>query len=559
MKSMENIVSKSKINYKQKRSRSTDSFQQYLFPDLLSITPKQKLSYETKSKLCLKLKYEKLNTLIYKFGFENAWYSILATHIYNLHKPKFDYLLEQKEFSNATILDEDILDSLSIGEIGTLYEFSLTLINRDKRKQQGQYFTPDDVAQVMAKKALSFPEGKIWVDPCSGVGNLSFWLVNLQKDPEKFLTNQLYLIDKDAFALFIARTLFTLTFQNKSKNLFLDIAPRFIVADFLFSSNLPAFDFAILNPPYVEVEPDNRFETAKARNLYAYFLERVIKLSKGFISISPQTFTHGQRFGSLRQLLLKNMMEISIYCFDNVPDTIFRGIKFGSTNTNKANSTRAAIIVAKAESKSPSFKITPLLRWRTQERPKMLQHIDDYLTNVEPSPDIFPKIQKDLLPLYNEVKRIKKCLRHIVSPHPTRYRLIVPSTPRYFISALRKEVRRSSFRILYFYNKREYDLAYLLLNSSFAYWWWRINDGGMTISEKTLLSLPIPNNIPIDPLLISELEQSELTNRVVKRNAGKDIENVKHNTELVEKIDQRLFPKFAPALGRLHNNSEVSI
>jgi len=556
---MKNIVSKSKLNYKQKRSMSINSFQQCLFPDLLSITPKQKFSHEMKSKLCLKLKYEKLNTLIYKFGFENAWYSILATHIYKLCQPSFDYLLEQKELSNATILDEDILNSLSIGEIGTLYEFSLTLINRDKRKQQGQYFTPDDVAQVMAKKALSFPEGKIWIDPCSGVGNLSFWLVKFQKDPEKFLTNQLYLIDKDAFALFIARTLFTLAFQNKSKNLFLDIAPRFIVADFLFSSNLPAFDFAILNPPYVEVEPDNTFETAKARNLYAYFLERVIKLSKGFISISPQTFTHGQRFRSLRQLLLTNMRDISIYCFDNVPDTIFRGIKFGSTNTNKANSIRAGIIVAKAESKSPSFKITPLLRWRTQERPKMLKHIDDYLTNVEPNPDIFPKIQKDLLPLYNEVKRIKKCLRHIVSPHPTRYRLIVPSTPRYFISALRKEVKRSSFRILYFYNKREYDLAYLLLNSSFAYWWWRINDGGMTISEKTLLSLPIPDNISIDPLFISELKQSELKNRVVKRNAGKDNENVKHNTELVEKIDQRLFPKFASALKCLHNNSDVSV
>jgi hypothetical protein len=253
------------------------------------------------------------------------------------------------------------------------------------------------------------------------------------------------------------------------------------------------------------------------------------------------------------------MKDISIYCFDNVPDTIFRGIKFGSTNTNKVNSTRAAIIVAKAESKFPSFRITPLLRWRAQERPKMLEHIDDYLTNVEPSPDIFPKIQKDLLPLYKDIRKIKKCLANIVSSRQTRYKLIVPSTPRYFISVLRREVRRSSFRILYFYNKQDYDLAYLLLNSSFAYWWWRINDGGMTISEKTLLSLPILDNIPIDPLLISELEQSELTNRVVKRNAGKDNENVKHNTELVEKIDQRLFPKFAPALKRLHNNSEVSI
>lgn len=506
-----------------------------------------------------KIPIQKLNIFIDRFGIKNAWYSILATHIYKLHQPHFDYLLKQKEFSNANIQDSDILNSISIGEIATLYEYSLTYFNKDKRKQEGQYFTPDDIAQVMAKKALSYPGGKIWVDPCAGVGNLSFWLVKLQENPEKFLINQLYLIDKDPLALFIARTLFTLAFQNKSKSLFLDIASRFIVADFLFSANLPAFDFAILNPPYVEVEPDYRFKTAEARNLYAYFLERVIELSKGFVSISPQTFTHGQRYKTLRQLLLTNMKDISIYCFDNVPDTIFRGVKFGSTNTNKVNSIRAGIIVAKTENKSRSFRITPLLRWRTKERTKMLEHIDDYLTSVEPSPEIFPKIQKDFLPLYNEIKKIKKCLAYLVSPRPTQYKLVIPSTPRYFISALRKEVNRSSFRILYFYNKEEYDIAYLLLNSSFAYWWWRINDGGMTISEKTLLSLPIPDSISVDRDLISKLEYSEITNRVVKKNAGKNNENVKHNVELIEEINQKIFPRFTPAFKHLHNNSVITI
>lgn len=553
-------MSKIQPNYRRIKSmKSVDSSQQYLFPDLLPITQKQKFLHKIRDKVYLKSQCEKLNILINKFGFENAWYSILATHIHQLHQPRFNYLLKQKEFSNVIILDSDILDSISIGEIARLYECSLSHLNKDNRKQEGQYFTPDDVAQVMAKRTLSFPSNKVWVDPCSGVGNLSFWLIKLQKDPESFLINQLYLIDKDALALFIARTLFTLAFQNKSKSLFLDIAHRFVVADFLFSSNLPTFDFAILNPPYVEVESDNRFKTAKARNLYAYFLERVIGLSKGFVSITPQTFTHGQRFRTLRQLLLTNMMDITIYCFDNVPDTIFRGVKFGSTNTNKVNSIRAAITVAKAESKSRSFKITPLLRWHTKERPKMLESIDDYLTNVEPSADVFPKIQKELLPLYNEVKKIKKCLAYLVCSHPTQYKLIIPTTPRYFISALRNEVSRSSFRILYFYNKQEYDLAYLLLNSSFVYWWWRINDGGMTISKKTLLTLPIPDNIPVDPVLISKIEQSEIINRVVKKNAGKNNENVKHNAELIEEINQKIFPKFVPAFKRLHNNSVITV
>jgi len=144
-----------------------------------------------------------------------------------------------------------------------------------------------------------------------------------------------------------------------------------------------------------------------------------------------------------------------------------------------------------------------------------------------------------------------------MSPRPTHYRLIVPSTPRYFISALKMPVERSSFRILYFYTERERDIAYLLLNSSYMYWWWRINDGGMTISEKTLLTLPVFDGIPINRKLVSKIEQSEKINLVVKRNAGKDNENVKHDPSLVNEINECLFPHFAHALETLHGNSVI--
>ena len=89
------------------------------------------------------------------------------------------------------------------------------------------------------------------------------------------------------------------------------------------------------------------------------------------------------------------------------------------------------------------------------------------------------------------------------------------------------------------------------------YWWWRVNDGGMTISEKTLLTLPIINEISIDKNLLSRIEQSEKINRVIKRNAGKDNENVKHDPLLVKEINRCLFPRFANALEMLHNNSVI--
>ena len=66
----------------QKQTRPTTMFETYKFP-----------SYKERFKVAI----QKLNFLIDKLGIENAWYSILATHIYKIHQPRFDYLLKQKE------------------------------------------------------------------------------------------------------------------------------------------------------------------------------------------------------------------------------------------------------------------------------------------------------------------------------------------------------------------------------------------------------------------------------------------------------------------------------
>ena len=503
------------------------------------------------------LPIDDFNRVLDRLGLEKAWHSILATNLKNLNRADLEYILKEKEFKSAEIQNFDFIKNLTVGEISVLYEYSLAYVDRDKRKQEGQYFTPDDVAQVMAKRALTFPSNKVWVDPCSGVGNLSYWLIQYQKDREEFLKNSIYLIDHDKLALFISRFILAISFQKNDPKLYKNIQSRFVVADFLLSDNLPKHDYAILNPPYVGVEPDIRFETSSARNLYAYFLERVIKTSTGFVSITPQTFTNGQKFNSLRRLLLNNFSDIDVYCFDNVPDNIFRGIKFGSKNTNTANSTRAGIIVALQKNTKQIFKITPLLRWRVRERKQLLDSVDNYLAEITPREDIFPKLQKELLPLYKLAKKQEKMLAHLVSRDLTPYKLIVPSTPRYFISALKTSVERSSFKTLYFHSEKEMNIAYLLLNSSYMYWWWRVNDGGMTISERTLLTLPVLDDVHIDKNLLLRIEKSEKTNRVIKRNAGKDNENVKHDPRLVNEINRCLFPQFASALETLHNNSVI--
>ena len=507
-----------------------------------------------------------LNSLLNKYGLKQTWMNILATHLND--KKQFRYILEKKHFSSTTILKKNLIEGLTIGEISVLYEYSVTKFNSRSRKSNGQYFTPDDVASFMAQHSKKFPEG-IWLDPCSGIGNLSWHLVAIQSNPEEFLQKKLLLSDKDELALFIARVLLTITYQKKCKNLFDQIAANFICFDFLSVADsgdlelfktkyplekIPLHDFVIVNPPYLALPADIRFETASAKDLYAYFLENIIKTSRGFISITPQSFTNAQKFESLRRLLLHKFDNLTIFTFDNVPANIFSGIKFGSTNTNQANSIRAAISVA-APSRGRQ-QITSLLRWKSTERDFLLKNAEKFLSDVELTKEFFPKVSKVYKPLYQSVKD-NKPLSTIVAPHKTKYSLFIPSSPRYFIVALKKTVKRASLKQLYFNTEKDRDYAYVLLNSSFTYWWWRVRDGGMTLSLETLLSLPLLEFI-LSKQILKDLEKSELENKVYKQNAGAPQENVKHPTKLLIKLNRIVAPDYSDILTQLHENSEVT-
>ena len=509
---------------------------------------------------------KKLDGLLAKYGVKNTWLHLLATHL--SEKVEFHYILKNEEFKKAKILSTNLLQGLSIGEVSILYEYSVAKSNSKSRKSNGQFFTPDDVADFMASYSYQFGSG-IWLDPCSGIGNLSWHLVAAQSDPEEFLVNSIILSDKDELALLVARCLLTISFQNKNRKLFEKIKGNFIKFDFLsvadngeydlFSSpksldTIPKHDFVIVNPPYLKTKIDGRFETSKAGDLYAYFLENIIKSSKGFISITPQSFTNAQKFMPLRKLLLDNFNSIKIFTFDNVPANVFKGIKFGSTNSNQANSTRAAIIIAVPGKGNP--QITSLLRWRTSERKYLFKHIEKFLSDVTLTEEFFPKVSKNYKQLYTKMSGAKT-LKLIASPKRTKYPLYIPSAPRYFIPALKKPAKRASQKVLYFPSEEKRDFAYMAINSSLLYWWWRVRDGGMTLSLETLMSLPLPE-FEINKKIIAELEKSEKTSKVYKQNAGAAQENVKHPKTLIDKLNHAVIPEYAKLLSSLHENSELT-
>lgn len=506
-----------------------------------------------------KLPTHKVQSKLDALGLTDTWKSLISTHVHLSHPEFIPTIAEADEFKGAAIGEEDLLEGLSIGQKSILYEFSLAHVDTSSRKNEGQYFTPDDVAIFLAERSDGFKAG-VWLDPCSGIGNLSWWLAERQEAPEEFVRTRLRLTDRDPLALLIARALLAISFQKESANLFSDIASNFTVLDFLETATLPEHDFAILNPPYVSVPSDMRFKTFKARDTYAYFLERIIETSKGFISITPQSFVNSSKLSAVRELLMDNYKAFDIYCFDNIPDSIFKGVKFGSQNTNKANSTRASVIVAKGEEQgNDGYRITPLLRWLTAEREQMLAAADTFLTPFEPTIEIFPKIGNDLSGLYSLLKdSTAGTMKNYLSKKPTEFSLVVPSTPRYFTPAVKRELVRSSFKTVYFSTAEDRDKFYVYLNSSLLYWWWRVSDGGMTLSSLTLDSLPVMEGFEANPDLVALLEASEQENLVCKMNAGKPNENVKHSLSLITKVNESICLDYADALIATHSNSYLN-
>jgi hypothetical protein len=493
-----------------------------------------------------------------RLGVAAFWHSLVAVHVTRVAGPGMSAILGDLPERGRDVTD-DLIDGLTISEISVLYEFSLAYVDRTSRKSSGQFFTPDDVARFLATRAAALPDGT-WIDPCCGIGNLAYWLAREQPDPGRFLAERLVLVDRDPLALTIARALLATAFGLDGAQ-YRALRARSRVADAL-SDDLPPFDYALMNPPYVVVPRDDRFDSADSRDLYAYFVERMLTLGRrGIVAITPQSFTSGRKFAGLRRLLVRRLQTMDVYCFDNVPDNVFRGVKFGSQNSNRVNSTRAAVLVGLTGSaEAPRrHRITPLLRWRAHERADLFAAADDFLAPLQPDEDrAFPKVGAALVPLHRAMLECDTIVRDLVVPGPTAYPLDVPVTPRYFLSAVKRVLDRGHVHRLYFPTEAARDRASVVLNSSLAYWWWRAYEGGITVSRTILLSVPVPIG-DADPALVAALEASEAENLVVKRNAGRPNENVKHPWRLLRMLNQAVAPDDVDDLLATHANSHLSL
>lgn len=392
---------------------------------------------------------------------------------------------------------------LGVTDFGELYERGLALQDKEEKKRSGQYYTPPDVARVMAEW-LDRQPSEVVCDVACGTGNLILaYLDFIGREQALSLleAGNIWLYDLDPLALRICVTSVALrygkVYAKKLHVCHCDFLSREVI--------LPPNAKVISNPPYAAIEAfGNDWALSdvilQGRELYAAFLEKIWKQSVGSVVITPYSFIGGAKFLPLRRLM--NERSGFVVSFDNIPGNIFIGRKHGIFNTNKGNSVRAAISVTQAaEGATRGFRFSPLIRFKRTEREQLLRcpTLEAFLGKnrqlVDARNPMFAKCDVRLEAIYQRWREAATTsLGECLSPLGN-LQLFVPSTCRYFTVAAQDRLSRSGQFTLRFADEAIYWYVFGMINASFAYWHWRLFDGGITYPVGLLAKLPLFPNL----------------------------------------------------------------
>lgn len=442
---------------------------------------------------------------------------------------------------------------LNTDNFGELYEIGLAFQDKLLKKKSGQYYTPDDVALVMSKW-LSEIEGEAVCDVACGTGKLILTylaLIGYEKTRELISSGNLYLYDFDNVALKICKTIISAKYG-------LDIANKIhdVFCDFLDNSILlPSNCKVISNPPYAGIDEIQDYWNhtdvlLKTKELYSSFMEKIFVQSTSAVIITPFSFISGEKFYPLRKLMCEQGQGF-IVSFDNVPGNIFCGRKHGIFNTNTANSVRAAITVMEKNKAKLGYRISPLIRFKNEERKTVLNNsvlmsmLPEEYQVIDNKHRSFEKVFKNLIPVFERWKKSSnQCVKDIVTKDDNGLLIDMPNTCRYFTTASTKKLKRGGSIVMYAKDEEMYDFLYCFINSSFTYWWWRIYDGGITYPSSLLMSMPIITLNDEDRTFFKkmriEMAKHEKDYVVTKVNAGVIQENIKFPEKYRNEINKHL-------------------
>ena len=197
-------------------------------------------------------------------------------------------------------------DFLNIKNFGEMYEIGLAIQNKIQKKNNGQYYTPEDVAGIMSEWFNSV-DGKNICDVACGTGKLILTyleIIGSGRARKLIQDGNLYLYDMDETALNICKTAILLKYGK-------DLSDKVhcLIGDFLSSKiKLPENCKVISNPPYAAIQQvgldwKNTQVLNDSRELYSCFMEKIVQNCTSAVLITPYSFISGNKFYSLRTIL----------------------------------------------------------------------------------------------------------------------------------------------------------------------------------------------------------------------------------------------------------------
>lgn len=470
------------------------------------------------------------------------------------------------------ILNNDIpktSDDFKIEQLGERYEDGLARTNKIAKKEAGKYYTPEDVAKIMGQELWNLPGDNI-CDVCCGVGNLIIAALKLLPDEQAvnlIKTGKIWLYDIDIIAVSIC--LYTLkTLYNLD-----DITTiHTIIGDFLQPNiKLPTNCKVISNPPYgkitlanIDAQWDEQTIVRECKDWYGAIMAKIIHQANAVSIITPHSFMYSDKFQTLRTLMVQYGGHI--YAFDNVPGNIFNGKKFGIFNTNNVNSVRAAITIV--DKNIYGYNISPFIRFASAEREQILKI--DYLKTLLPqikqtNDDCFYRIAPGTDNIVSAWLKYST-LNNYISETNQGFTLTIPNSCRYYLCGVNRNLKRTGKLVIYPKDANSYLRLYVMLNSSFGYYWHRLCNGGITYPMELLKTMPIINDYDITPIkpLLKEMITKEDQYLAIARNAGAEQENIKFPEEYRNRLNQFLCEQMKVEYNQkwfddIHSNSMIKI
>jgi adenine-specific DNA-methyltransferase len=249
------------------------------------------------------------------------------------------------------------------------------------RGHPGQYMTPAPVAEFMASLATAPKPHLRILDAGAGVGSLSSALVASLLDREKApkaIELTAYEVDP-ALARELRMTVDLLRAECSNRGVVFtgDVRTRDFIADATWqvtgdveSPRLPAFDCAILNPPYKKIRADSaerhylELTGLQTTNLYTAFLYLSAKLlAQGgeLVAITPRSFCNGPYFRAFRESFLGGMRLERLHVYETrdtafgEDDVLQENVIFRAART--AEPRQSVVISSSASPSDPDLRV----------------------------------------------------------------------------------------------------------------------------------------------------------------------------------------------------------